>query len=497
MSPLIFNLFINDLPDQFDDQCDPVHLGGQAVHALMFADDVVILSQSADGLRRSIDITVNYFNSIYLDVNFDKSQIMIFNPRGSLLNNHSDHIFQANGHKLKVVKEYTYLGFKFTPSGCASHGAEELFNKSRRSWFSISNMIYKYKRLKTDKAFQIFDQLVTSIGLFNCEYWLPLIISKKCFSNEEGLFSFWETFKLETINQKISRMVLSVHKKSSRLAVLGELGRFPLLIKGICHALKYRASLLKIGTNCLISKAVVEMQSTPDLNCTSWWAKIGKIETLLDIKYSKYSNIDKIGDLIKQKVKSKFELFWLNQINKISLKNDGIDHNKLRFYKTFKGCFKKEAYIDLVPNRNQRSDLIRLRISASRLAIETKRYSRPYVPESQRFCTYCTPSSGQDNLLPGYVDNEEHFLLSCETFQLKRNCFLAKLGSVLPHFQSLSKTQQLSTILCPRDIITAKLSNKYIKILFNARKQLDDGEPVHHQGYESGVVQNEFFDELI
>ena len=158
LSPLIFNLFINDLPDQFDDQCDPVHLGGQAVHALMFADDVVILSQSADGLRRSIDITVNYFNSIYLDVNFDKSQIMIFNSRGLLLNNHSDHVFQANGHTLKVVKEYTYLGFKFTPSGCASHGAEELFNKSRRSWFSISNMIYKYKRLKTDKAFQIFDQ---------------------------------------------------------------------------------------------------------------------------------------------------------------------------------------------------------------------------------------------------------------------------------------------------------------------------------------------------
>ena len=145
------------------------------------------------------------------------------------------------------MPEYTYLGFKFVPSGTASFGSEELFCKSRRSWFSISNLIYKHKRLSTDNAFQIFDQLVSSIGLYNCETWLPLIMTKKSFGNLENLLSFWESFILETLNQKISRMVLVVHKKPSRLGVLGELGRFPVLIKGLCHVLKYHAHMSKIS----------------------------------------------------------------------------------------------------------------------------------------------------------------------------------------------------------------------------------------------------------
>ena len=64
--------------------------------------------------------------------------------------------------------------------------------------------------MDTDKAFQMFYQLVSSIGLFNCEYWLPLIISKKSFNNSEMPLSFLENLKLE----KISRMVLGVHKKT-------------------------------------------------------------------------------------------------------------------------------------------------------------------------------------------------------------------------------------------------------------------------------------------
>ena len=73
LSPLIFNLFINALPDQYDDQCDPVMINNNKVQALMFADDVMVLSQSARGLQRAITITVNYFTSISLTVNFTKS----------------------------------------------------------------------------------------------------------------------------------------------------------------------------------------------------------------------------------------------------------------------------------------------------------------------------------------------------------------------------------------------------------------------------------------
>ena len=152
LSPIIFNIFINDLPEQFDNQCDPVIIYDQKVTALMFADDVVIFSQYARGLSRAISITGKYFKSINLSINYDKSQVMIFNSRGLLLDKQPEHVFHVDGQQLLVVAEYTYLGFKLVPSGTASFGSEELFCKSRRSWFSISNLIYKHKRLSTDKA---------------------------------------------------------------------------------------------------------------------------------------------------------------------------------------------------------------------------------------------------------------------------------------------------------------------------------------------------------
>ena len=92
--------------------------------------------------------------------------------------------------------------------------------------------------------------------------------------------------------------------------------------------------------------------------------------------------MDKIGDMIKKQVKSKFESFSLEEVTKVKPGPDNQNHNKLRFYSSLKGCFKKEAYIDLVPNRAQRSNLTRLRISNSQIAIEVQRYRRPRIPES-------------------------------------------------------------------------------------------------------------------
>ena len=495
LSPLIFNLFINDLPGQYDQHCDPVYVGEQPVHALMFADDVVVFSQSAAGLRRAITTTVEYFTNINLSVNYDKSQVMVFNARGALLDRDPDHVFQVHGHQLKVVREYTYLGFKLTPSGTASHGTDELFSKARRSWFSISNLIYKHKRMSTDRAFRIFDQLVTSIGIYNCEAWLPLLLKKKSLESTDNLLSFWDTLRLETLNQKISRMVLGVHRKTSRLGVIGELGRFPLFIKGLCHALKYQAHLCKANSNTLVGKAVLEMKNNEDTGLKTWWGRLEKIKDLLGLSYSTSSKLESIGNSIKKTVQSKFQIYWLQQLNKIELGSDGKNHNKLRFYSQIKGCFKKEPYLDLVPNRSQRADLTRIRISCSRLAIEVQRYQRPPVPADERFCTYCRPA-GSENQLQGYVDNEEHFLMACGAFTFKRNCFLSKLGSVLPSFQSLSPHNKVLTMLCPVTTVAAKLVNKYIKIMFECRNCLDNGIPILNMGYEKGVTINPFFEDL-
>ena len=39
-------------------------------------------------------------------------------------------------------------------------------------------------------------------------------------------------------------------------------------------------------------------------------------------------------------IKSNFDRFYLDKINLIKRGSDGLDHNKLRFYKVLKGTFK-------------------------------------------------------------------------------------------------------------------------------------------------------------
>ena len=97
-----------------------------------------------------------------------------------------------------------------------------------------------------NKVFGIFDSLVAPVATYACEFWLPYLISKSGLTSRDIMLSSWESLKCETINQKCARMILSVHNKASRLAVLGELGRYQLFIPALSKCINYKLSLEKI-----------------------------------------------------------------------------------------------------------------------------------------------------------------------------------------------------------------------------------------------------------
>ena len=202
-----------------------------------------------------------------------------------------------------------------------------------------------------------------------------------------------------------------------------------------------------------------------NLQIDSWYTRVEKIKNVLNIKRL-YGKPDKAGLMIDKIIKSKFDRFFLDEINQIRIGNDGQDHNKLRLYKTLKGSFRIEPYLDNIKNRNQRHWLSRYRTSAHTLRIELGRYSCPVTPLSQRKCLYC---------LSGACDDEQHFILFCDTFKLKRQCFFGRLLVLYPHFLSLSDDERLRIILCPPTTEIAKCVSKYLGIMTNVRKEIDMG----------------------
>jgi hypothetical protein len=57
LSPILLNYFINNLVDDLNkDNTDPVVIGDTLVNILLYADDIVLLSQSKEGLQNSLNI---------------------------------------------------------------------------------------------------------------------------------------------------------------------------------------------------------------------------------------------------------------------------------------------------------------------------------------------------------------------------------------------------------------------------------------------------------
>ena len=349
--------------------------------------------------------------------------------------------------------------------------------------------------MQIDRIFTLFDSLITPVATYASPLWLPYNIPVKSQETREGLIGFWEKTKCETIHQKCARIALSVNKNTSRLAVLGELGRYPLLLQSLAQCLNYKLSLSsRRSSNHLINSALCEMTTLSKTSVDNWLKRVEHFEKILNIPKTIFFNKSSGKKLLKV-LKSHFDIHFLNKINEIKKSSsDDLDHNKLRTYKTVKSSFTREPYLELVRNRNQRCFLSRLRVSSHRLNIELGRHTRPITPVGQRYCQYCcsgpptTPCSQRTCLhspccsnpamtaADPALDNEFHFLLQCPMFDAERKCLFTRLSSLIPGFDKLSLTCKFQTLLCPTTALATKLTHRFIKNMFAQREKYDNAK---------------------
>jgi hypothetical protein len=60
ISPNLFKIFINDLPDYIEDSIDPILLNNKPLNCLLYTDGLVLFSTSAKGLQTRLDNLTNY-----------------------------------------------------------------------------------------------------------------------------------------------------------------------------------------------------------------------------------------------------------------------------------------------------------------------------------------------------------------------------------------------------------------------------------------------------
>ena len=83
LSPLLFNIYINDLPKEIEKgETHPIKLVGQDINSLMWADDIILLSETKEGLQNCLNNLNIYCQKWKLVVNLKKTKTIIFREKG-------------------------------------------------------------------------------------------------------------------------------------------------------------------------------------------------------------------------------------------------------------------------------------------------------------------------------------------------------------------------------------------------------------------------------
>ena len=115
LSPLLFIIFLNDIIEFLQiTESDAPRVGDQSVHALLFADDLVLISETVGGLQRLLDRLKIYCDHWNLEVNREKTKVVVFKKGAKLAKMER---WTYNAYDLEVVKEFRYLGILLSSNG--------------------------------------------------------------------------------------------------------------------------------------------------------------------------------------------------------------------------------------------------------------------------------------------------------------------------------------------------------------------------------------------
>ena len=85
LGPLLFNIFLSDLPKKLELIQGKVQLDSTKIGSLIWADDIILLSKSEDSLAAMLKTVETYCKDNKMNINTNKTKCMIFNKTGRLI----------------------------------------------------------------------------------------------------------------------------------------------------------------------------------------------------------------------------------------------------------------------------------------------------------------------------------------------------------------------------------------------------------------------------
>ncbi|MES9883266.1 MAG: reverse transcriptase family protein [Sedimenticola sp.] len=421
LSPILFLIFIDDMAEHLRNNTDAdfVTIDQLQIFLLLFADDTALFAETEYGLQSLLNGLHDYCNRWGITVNIGKTKVVVF--QGS--NRHCNTQFTYANTVLENVTSFTYLGITLSSNGKFFQAQKHLSEQATKAIFSLNSLFDKVQLTITDKL-HLFDTMVLPILEYGSEIW-----------------GFHSAPDIERVHLKFLKQILKVRNQTCTLAIYGELGRVPLVIKRKERILKYWRRIL-LTDNSLLSHV---FQADVATAISPW---VSNVKSLLDnLGFSYLWNKPEVSkpqlNMVIQRVYDQYLQGWFSDV---------ANSRKLSTYKTIKSGFSMEKYFTIVENDNFRIALTRFRCSAHSLEIEEGRFR--HIARENRLCRLCNMN---------VIENEYHFLLVCPFYTVLRRTHLPR------YFCSWANTTKFTALMTTENESLLKRLSKYVYIATDAR----------------------------
>ena len=210
----------------------------------MYADDLLVISPSPEGLQHSINAIQKHAEEWKLKVNTNKSNIIIFSGNGQKKTKEN---FQYENELFHIVDKQTHLGIEMTSSGRFTCAREIL---SKKAYNVLSTIIIRM-RPQFQLRINVY-ALVKPILLYGCEIWAPELLSYN---------THFDKSTVERVHVKFCKQTLNNPWYTENKACRAELGRCPMSIDVKASIFKYLQRLQYKSNSPPLSEAFLYAKS--------------------------------------------------------------------------------------------------------------------------------------------------------------------------------------------------------------------------------------------
>ena len=174
LSPVLFSIFLNDLEPYLQDKN---HTGVEFELAnddmyfyfkflvLLYADDTAIVCDKPEEFQISLDNFVSYCKLWKLNINYDKTKIIIFGAT-----KYDMYEFIMDETKIEIVKTYKYLGVLMSSNGSFLNARKSIHDRATKAMHLLYKRIYNLN-LPLDLQLKLFDSTILPIITYGSDVW--------------------------------------------------------------------------------------------------------------------------------------------------------------------------------------------------------------------------------------------------------------------------------------------------------------------------------------